>query len=84
MEQIDTRQAALESQSKVRLVTGAPGVGKTFFGCNVAEWELSSSQIKISPFQKIIFLTFARNAVARIREAYIQQFCENNSVKTIL
>lgn len=80
MELDDPRQAALESQANVRLVTGNPGVGKTFFGCKVAEWELSGQKSRLNPFQKILFLTFARNAVARIRQAYLQQISEKDDL----
>ena len=37
---IDQRQAALDSVAKVRLIEGAPGVGKTYFGCQLAQNEL--------------------------------------------
>jgi len=80
MELDDPRQAALESQANVRLVTGDPGVGKTFFGCKIAEWELSIQRNRLRPFQKILFLTFARNAVARIRQAYLQQISEKDDL----
>jgi DNA helicase-2/ATP-dependent DNA helicase PcrA len=80
MELRDSRQAALESQANIRLVTGDPGVGKTFFGCKIAEWELSGKKNKLNLYQKILFLTFARNAVARIRQAYIQQISEKDDL----
>jgi len=80
MELDDPGQAALESQANVRLVTGTPGVGKTFFGCKIAEWELSGQKSRLNPFQKILFLTFARNAVARIRQAYLQQISEKDDL----
>ena len=65
----DSRRAALLSAAKVRLVLGAPGVGKTYFGCEIAEYELDTS-LSTRP-GKILFLTFARNAVARIRQSYL-------------
>ena len=80
METVDPRQAALESKSKIRLITGDPGVGKTFFGCKIAEWELSGKKNKLNSAQKILFLTFSRNAVARIRQAYIQQISDKDEV----
>lgn len=80
METVNPRQAALESKSKIRLITGDPGVGKTFFGCEIAEWELSGKKNKLNSAQKILFLTFSRNAVARIRQAYIQQISDKDEV----
>ena len=70
---MNIRYAALKSDAKVRLITGKPGVGKTYFGCRLAGFELLKSNRKLSPHQKVLFLTFARNAVARIREVYLQQ-----------
>ncbi len=70
---IDQRQAALDSVAKVRLIEGAPGVGKTYFGCQLAHNELQSRTVIKKSYQSILFLTFARNAVARIRQAYSEQ-----------
>lgn len=67
------RQAALTSAARVRLVLGEPGVGKTYFGCQLAEHELRTRRIVGAPNQRVLFLTFARNAVARIRETYVGQ-----------
>ncbi|MEN6426175.1 MAG: ATP-dependent helicase [Phycisphaerales bacterium] len=67
----ESRQKILSSQAKVRLVEGRPGVGKTWFGCELAKHELSHSPLGVKPHQKILFLTFARNAVARIREVLL-------------
>lgn len=65
------RQNILFSSAHVRLIEGEPGAGKTWFGCQLANREL----IETIPFhQKVLFLTFARNAVSRIREAYLTQF----------
>lgn len=52
---------------------GAPGVGKTFFGCQLAVHELRSGGVVRRSGQRVLFLTFARNAVAQIRKAYIDQ-----------
>src|SRR3990172_1313828 len=76
---IDNRQNALISEAKVRLIIGAPGVGKTYFGCHLADYEIHTARIIREPYQKILFLTFARNAVARIRQVYNQQTSANNS-----
>ena len=70
----NAREEALRSNSWVRLITGDPGVGKTYFGCELAEHELSSSVMGLQRHQKVLFLTFARNAVARIRHAYLGGF----------
>lgn len=70
---MNIRHAALKSEAKVRLITGNPGVGKTYFGCQLAGIELRKSRQRVKPHQKILFLTFARNAVARIRQVYLQQ-----------
>jgi DNA helicase-2/ATP-dependent DNA helicase PcrA len=64
----DGRRAALDSAERVRLIIGAPGVGKTFFGCQLAECEVGTGRIVKKPYQKVLFLTFSRNAVARIRQ----------------
>lgn len=69
----DQRQAALNSVAKVRLIEGAPGVGKTYFGCQLAQYELQSHHAIKESYQSVLFLTFARNAVARIRQAYLDQ-----------
>lgn len=69
----DQRQAALNSMAKVRLIEGAPGVGKTYFGCQLAQHELQSHHAIKESYQSVLFLTFARNAVARIRQAYLEQ-----------
>ncbi len=58
----------INSQAPVRLVQGKPGVGKTHLGCNIALHELGNPNSLIKPHQRVLFLTFARNAVARIRE----------------
>jgi DNA helicase II / ATP-dependent DNA helicase PcrA len=58
------RQAVLTSEAAVRLLNGEPGVGKTYFGCEIAENWLRNHR------NKVLFLTFARNAVARIRQVY--------------
>lgn len=71
----DQRQAALDSQARVRLIVGAPGVGKTYFGCQLAQYELQVRRTIKQSYQSVLFLTFARNAVARIRQAYLQQTC---------
>lgn len=63
----------MESIAHSRLIQGKPGVGKTWFGCQLAQYELSH---KIGQDQKILFLTFARNAVARINEAFTKQITE--------
>ena len=67
------RQSVLTSMAKVRLITGKPGVGKTYLGCEIAEYELCNINRSLLPHQKILFLTFARNAVARIRQAYLER-----------
>lgn len=72
-DKIDKRQAALDSEAKVRLIEGAPGVGKTYFGCQLAQCELQSHTVVKKSYQSVLFLTFARNAVARIRQAYMLQ-----------
>lgn len=66
------REAVLLSNARVRLVQGSPGVGKTYFGCQLAEYELRAKRIVANSNQKILFLTFARNAVAQIRQAYVR------------
>ncbi|MCK4787093.1 MAG: hypothetical protein KAV87_25265, partial [Desulfobacteraceae bacterium] len=67
------RQSALTSNAKYRFITGKPGVGKTYFGCHVAEYELCTPSRGLEAHQRVLFLTFARNAVARIRQAYIER-----------
>ena len=67
------RQRILESNEKVRLIEGKPGVGKTWFGCELAKYELEHAERGVQSHQKILFLTFARNAVARIRQAFVEQ-----------
>lgn len=74
------RESALQSKAKARLITGEPGVGKTYFGCQIADLELDSSERGVGLHQKILFLTFARHAVARIRQVYIQQACKENKL----
>lgn len=69
----DQREAALNSPARIRLILGAPGVGKTYFGCELAQYELQTRCIVKKPYQSVLFLTFARNAVARIRQAYVAQ-----------
>jgi DNA helicase-2/ATP-dependent DNA helicase PcrA len=71
------RQFALKSNAKARLITGSPGVGKTYFGCQIAEYELRTQTRGLKAYQKILFLTFARKAVARIRQAYLQHISAN-------
>lgn len=73
----DSRTTALLSAAKVRLILGAPGVGKTYFGCEVAEHELDTS-LSARP-GRILFLTFARNAVARIRQSYLCHIAPSGS-----
>jgi hypothetical protein len=67
------RRSALLSAAKVRLVLGTPGTGKTYLGCEIAEYELNSPERGVGPHQKVLFLTFARNAVARIRQAFLER-----------
>ncbi|MBU3935791.1 AAA family ATPase, partial [Patescibacteria group bacterium] len=71
----DQRQAALNSEARVRLIEGAPGVGKTYFGCQLAQYEFQAHRAIKQSYQSVLFLTFARNAVARIRQAYLEQTC---------
>lgn len=68
----DKRKAALDSGAKVRLIEGAAGSGKTHFGCHLALHELDSGGF-VQQHQGILFLTFARNAVARISEVMCGQ-----------
>ena len=77
---MNVRQTAIDSKAKVRLITGNPGVGKTYFGCQIAEYELRSPSHGVSRYQKILFLLFARNAVARIRQAYRQQLANDTTI----
>lgn len=72
-----SRQSALTSKAKARLITGSPGVGKTYFGCQIAEYELRTQTQGLKGHQRILFLTFARKAVARIRQAYLQRISAN-------
>jgi len=67
------RKAILDCKEPVRLVEGKPGVGKTWFGCELAQYELSNPSLGVNRYQKILFLTFARNAVARIRQVFEEQ-----------
>ncbi|MFC2146715.1 AAA family ATPase, partial [Acidobacteriota bacterium] len=69
---MDTRISAQISKAKVRIIKGNPGVGKTYLGCQIAEYELQTPIRGLRIHQKILFLTFARNAVARIRQAYLK------------
>lgn len=62
------RQVVLNCTAKVRLITGKPGVGKTYFGCQIAKHAISH-QDEIGPQHRVLFLTYARNAVARIRQS---------------
>lgn len=71
------RRNILRSTAHVRLVEGEPGVGKTWFGCQLANYELTDV---IPHHQKVLFLTFARNAVARIRETFSRQFSESSEI----
>jgi DNA helicase-2/ATP-dependent DNA helicase PcrA len=68
-----SRKEILKSDAMVRLVQGEPGVGKTWFGCELAQYELSNPSLVVGRHQKILFLTFARNAVARIRQVFTKQ-----------
>jgi len=68
-----SREDILKSLEKVRLFEGEPGVGKTWFGCQLAKDGLDNPQGIVRPHQKILFLTFARNAVARIRQVFSEQ-----------
>lgn len=77
---MDVRQTAINSDAKVRLITGKPGVGKTYFGCQVTDHELRNPALGVSRYQKVLFLTFARNAVARIRQAYNQQLSKDTTI----
>jgi DNA helicase-2/ATP-dependent DNA helicase PcrA len=79
----DQREAALISLARVRLITGAPGVGKTYFGCRLAQYELQVRRTIKQSYQSALFLTFARNAVARIRQAYIAQVGSKTAGKTV-
>ncbi|MGP7978973.1 MAG: AAA family ATPase [Syntrophobacteraceae bacterium] len=73
------RQAALDSTAQARLIIGAPGVGKTFFGCELAECAIESGKIVNNPCQKVLFLTFSRNAVARIRQLVNEESAKSSS-----
>lgn len=68
---MDARKQAINSKARVLLIQGKPGVGKTFFGCQFADHALNTAIIQ--PKGKILILTFARNAVARIRQVFLQQ-----------
>lgn len=68
-----SREDILKSLKKTRLVEGEPGVGKTWFGSQLAKYELDNPQRGVQPHQKILFLTFARNAVARFRQVLADQ-----------
>lgn len=57
------------SSSDSFLVTGAPGTGKTTLGCLLAASAVERGSLGITGHKCVLFLTFARNAVARIREA---------------
>lgn len=57
------------SSSSSFLVTGAPGTGKTTLGCSLAAGAVEHGLLGITGYKCVLFLTFARNAVARIREA---------------
>lgn len=70
---VSSREDILKSIEKVRLIEGEPGVGKTWFGCQLAKHELDNPQRGVQLHQKILFLTFARNAVARIRQVFADQ-----------
>ena len=74
---VDERRAALNSTARIRLIIGEPGVGKTFFGCQLAEHEIGTARILTKPYQKVLILTFARNAVARIRQILLHQATTN-------
>ena len=63
--------------AKVRLITGSPGVGKTYFGCQIAEYELRTQTRGLKAYQRILFLTFARKAVASIRQAYLKRISDD-------
>lgn len=67
----DVRKTALESDASVRLIMGEPGSGKTYFGCEAARYELMERTHSLLPHQGVLFLTFARNAVARIRDVLL-------------
>ena len=69
----ESRKRILESKARVRLIEGKPGVGKTWFGCELAHHELTHPALGVQSHQKILFLTFARNAVARIRQVFGDQ-----------
>lgn len=69
----EERKVALNSPASCRLIVGSPGVGKTYFGCQIADYEIRTRRTIRHPYQKVLFLTFARNAVARIREIYFSQ-----------
>ena len=77
---MDVRKTAINSDAKVRLITGKPGVGKTYFGCQITDHELRNPDLGVSRYQKVLFLTFARNAVARIRQAYNQQLSKGTTI----
>jgi len=64
----DSRRVILECPARVRLVEGEPGVGKTWFGCELAQYESTHPALGVQSPATILFLTFARNAVARIRQ----------------
>jgi len=77
---MDVRQTAINSDAKVRLITGKPGVGKTYFGCQITDHELRNPGLGVGRYQKVLILTFARNAVARIRQAYNQQLSKDITI----
>lgn len=66
----------LSSASRVHLLSGKPGVGKTYFGCCLADYALHEPAGVLRPFQRVLFLTFSRNAVARIKETFLNQLEE--------
>ena len=67
------REHILLSQEPVRLVLGKPGAGKTYLGCAIAAHELMDQSRGLTRHQKVLFLTFARNAVARIRKVFLDR-----------
>jgi hypothetical protein len=69
----ELRKAILDSQATVKLIEGKPGVGKTWFGCELAYHALTHPPFGVHSHQKILFLTFARNAAARIRQVFMGQ-----------
>lgn len=74
------RIAALSSTAKHRLIKGEPGVGKTFFGCELADYELCNPERGIKSYQRILSLTFSRNAAARIRQTFVKQIAGNSAL----